>query len=269
MERSSSISRLGIVLAVLIWLACTAESARSREAGSSVTIEYIAHACFRLEADETSILIDPYADRVWLGYDFPRGVTADALLITHPHYDHDAGDRRGQASPWPRGTPTVRDSGQAEFGPFTVTGVAGKHADPYGREFNQKNTLFVVEVAGIRIAHLGDTGPLTGESVLGLGRVDVLLLPIDGEEHILKNHEVATIIETLAPRIVVPMHYRHPDLEPENGPSDLGPIDPWLKGRSNVRRLQSHRAEISSRDLPSKVEVWLFDHSPEVSSPRD
>jgi glyoxylase-like metal-dependent hydrolase (beta-lactamase superfamily II) len=55
-----------------------------------VALESIAHACFRIHsASGARILIDPYASRGWLGYDFPRGLATDAILITHPHYDHD------------------------------------------------------------------------------------------------------------------------------------------------------------------------------------
>ena len=39
----------------------------------SVTIEYLAHASFVILApDGKRLLIDPYADRVWIGYDFPK-----------------------------------------------------------------------------------------------------------------------------------------------------------------------------------------------------
>src|SRR5213593_4053569 len=38
----------------------------------AVKIEYIAHACFRVTSPSgKQILLDPYASRVWLGYDFP------------------------------------------------------------------------------------------------------------------------------------------------------------------------------------------------------
>ena len=35
-----------------------------------IEVEYVAHASFLLRADDgTQLLIDPYASRVWLGYD--------------------------------------------------------------------------------------------------------------------------------------------------------------------------------------------------------
>ncbi len=67
-----------------------------------LTIEYIAHSCFRIHTARGSrILIDPFASRVWLGYAFPARLAADAVLITHPHYDHDADVLLGgQPPPW-------------------------------------------------------------------------------------------------------------------------------------------------------------------------
>ena len=88
-----------------------------------LTVEYIAHSAFRLEAaDGTAIVIDPYADRVWLSYDFPEGIEADAWLVSHPHYDHDGGEYRGMEPPWPPGAKILRFPGEFEVGPFRVVG---------------------------------------------------------------------------------------------------------------------------------------------------
>ena len=60
-------------------------------AAAQVTLEYIAHASFVLEASNGQrLIIDPYNSERWLGYTFPESVTADYVLVTHPHYDHDA-----------------------------------------------------------------------------------------------------------------------------------------------------------------------------------
>jgi hypothetical protein len=39
------------------------------------------------------------------------------------------------------------------------------------------------------------------------------MIPIDAREHILKDYEVQAILDTTQPRVLIPMHYRHPDLE--------------------------------------------------------
>jgi len=124
----------------------------------------------------------------------------------------------------------------------------------------------VMEAHGIRIAHLGDNGPLTETMIQGLGRVDVLMIPGDAVYHILSEEATAQIIETLDPSIVIPMHYRLPDLETEpDSPSDLGDVDPWLAGRSGVRRVGGHTTSIRADGLPAEREIWVFEHAPYVT----
>jgi L-ascorbate metabolism protein UlaG (beta-lactamase superfamily) len=58
---------------------------------AEVSVEYIAHSCFVVQSPGgTELVIDPFNSHTWLGYSFPPGVTADAVLVSHPHYDHDA-----------------------------------------------------------------------------------------------------------------------------------------------------------------------------------
>lgn len=59
------------------------------------------------------------------------------------------------------------------------------------------------------MAHLGDLGQpeLRDEQVAALGPVDLLFVPVGGGPTI-GAAEAAAVMERLAARIVVPMHYR-------------------------------------------------------------
>jgi L-ascorbate metabolism protein UlaG (beta-lactamase superfamily) len=233
-----------------------------------VAIEYIAHSCFRIHtASGARILIDPFASRTWIGYDFPAKLAADAVLITHPHYDHDADVLiGGQPSPWTPDVRVLRDPGTYALSGVTVTGILGKHAEPWGEEFGRTNTIWLVEVDGLRIAHLGDNGPLSEATLKELGRVDVLMIPIDAKHHILKDPEVEAIRKALHPRVLIPMHYRLPDLEASaDSPEDLGEITPWLT-RTNVVQLESNLAIFSAADLLPAQVVMVFPHSTRVTA---
>ena len=208
-----------------------------------VLVEFIAHACFRITSPAgKQVLIDPYASRVWLGYDFPSNLAADAVLISHPHYDHDFGERGGRKLPWQSPVVVLRGPGTNQIGDVTVVGLKGKHAEPYGHEFGQSNTVWKLTIAGLHIVHLGDNGPLTDELVKQLGRVDVLMIPIDDQSHLLKPEQIAQIRSQLSPRILIPMHYRYSDLEVDpKKPELLGGIDGWAKKQSGVRFAASNQ----------------------------
>ncbi|HEY6211270.1 MAG TPA: MBL fold metallo-hydrolase [Vicinamibacterales bacterium] len=240
---------------------------RLRLAKGDVAIEFIAHSCFRIQtAGGARLLIDPYASRMWLGYDFPAKLAADAVLITHPHYDHDADVLLGGAPPpWAPDVRVMRDPGSYKVGDVTITGIAGKHADPWGKEFGQKNTIWLLETNGLRIAHLGDNGPLTDANIQQLGHVDIVMMPIDAKHHILKDAEIDAIRKALTPRVVIPMHYRIPDLEASADlPEGLGEIDPWLATQQNVVRSEKNVATFSAATLPKSETVLVLRHSPKV-----
>jgi Beta-lactamase superfamily domain len=126
----------------------------------------------------------------------------------------------------------------------------------------------LVEIAGLRVVHLGDNGPLSEGTIQHLGRVDVLMMPIDSQFHILKADEIAVIRKKLSPAVLIPMHYRHDDLElVRDKPEQLGSIDGWAKAEANVRYLGTHKQAFSIATLPKKPEVLIFNHSPLVTPP--
>jgi L-ascorbate metabolism protein UlaG (beta-lactamase superfamily) len=217
-------------------------------AAEGMEIRYLAHASFEIRSEGgTRLVLDPYNSHVWLGYRFPENVAADVVLVSHPHFDHDA---------WYyiRGFPAVfRNSGVYTAGDVEIEGIRGKHADPYGGEFGQINTIWMVETGGVRLAHLGDNGPLTPENIRALGRVDVLFAPVDETEHILKFREVEAIVAALHPRVVVPMHYRI-----GAAPEDLGGIDAWVAKQARARAV-GNRALVRARDLPEATTVYRFE----------
>jgi L-ascorbate metabolism protein UlaG (beta-lactamase superfamily) len=223
---------------------------------AQVNVEYIGHASFVVESPGgVRVVIDPFNSNRWLGYSYPESVEADLVLVTHPHYDHDA------SYYWGESVPVFREPGEYRFGDVTLLGVEGKHADPYGKDFAQKNTIWLIEVGGLRIAHIGDNGPLTAANVEALGRVDVLMLPADGDDHILKPEAITAARRDLNEPLVIPMHYRLEgflDL-----PSSLGPIAPWLENQEGVVRLDSNRA-LLTRERDASRKVLVFRPSPDL-----
>lgn len=227
-------------------------------------ITYIAHASFIISNDDTSLLIDPFADTTWIGYKFPKNIKADAALISHPHYDHDGGRFRGVKPYWEDQLEIIEDAGETRLGNFQITGLTGKHCDPYGKEFDQKNIIWKIEIAGLKIVHLGDNGPLTDDNYESIGTPDILFIPIDSDYHILKPDELAEVLDRLKPKVIIPMHYRHPDLEDDGFPKGgLGEIDPYLVGK-NFQQLDGNTQVFERGELPEAQLIVVFRHSDDV-----
>jgi len=226
---------------------------------AAVVIEYVAHACFVIESPSGfRVVIDPYNTNRWLGYHFPESIRADAVLITHPHYDHDA------SYYWDGDVPVFRAPGRYRLADIQITGLEGRHAEPYGEEFGRRNTIWLIEAGGVRIAHLGDNGPLKKENQRALKDLDALMLPVDDLDHILKRDEIRAIRTALQPRFTIPMHYRITSLS--RLPETVGPISQWLGGQQGIRELPGNRFGLKRKTKAQEPQILTMSPSPEVKS---
>ena len=173
-------------------------------------VEWYGQSTFRLQAGGVTVVIDPFGDMSaaasrGLQFDYPplTGLTADLLLVTHEHADHNAVEVVG-------GDPQIIRSSAGTFASPVgeVVGVASEH-DPVAGTQRGANVLYAFDFDGVRVAHLGDLGQsiLRGEQAAALGRVDLLFVPVGDGPTIGASlaHEIST---TLGARWVVPMHYR-------------------------------------------------------------
>ncbi|MGH7882110.1 MAG: MBL fold metallo-hydrolase, partial [Candidatus Dormibacteraceae bacterium] len=68
------------------------------------------------------------------------------------------------------------------------------------------NITYLLELDEVKICHLGNLGSLlTDEDLEKLGKVDVALVPVGGEN--LKLSDSAELVRQLDPRFVIPMTY--------------------------------------------------------------
>ena len=91
-------------------------------------------------------------------------------------------------------------------------------------------------------------------------------LPIDAQEHILKHDQVEAIRRTMRPRVLIPMHYRHLDLESsaDSPPRARSHCDPWLAGEKTVTRLERNYGLFTTGLLNAGERTVVFQHSPKV-----
>jgi L-ascorbate metabolism protein UlaG (beta-lactamase superfamily) len=179
-------------------------------------VEWLGHSGFRIRVGRGSIYIDPY--RV------DGGPQADAILITHGHYDHFSpqdverlsGPETTVVAPAPvaeRLSGRVRSIAPGEvleIGPVDVRAIAAYNTskrDPAGDPFHPREAGWVgyeLRVGGERLYHSGDTDVVPEmDQVAG---VDVALLAVSGV-YVMTPGEAAEAARRIQPGLAVPMHW--------------------------------------------------------------
>jgi L-ascorbate metabolism protein UlaG (beta-lactamase superfamily) len=208
-------------------------------------IQWYGQSAFALTDGEQTVFIDPFGDMSPLAgrgvqFDYPAidAVSADLLLVTHEHLDHNGVEAID-------GDPAILRStaGRHESPIGEVVGVNSEHDAVAGTE-RGPNTIFVFELDGVRVAHFGDFGQpgLRDEQKAAIGKVDLLIVPVGGGPTI-DAAQAYEIVEQLKPRWVIPMHYRTPKI------GFLEPADEFLERFGD----DVHRADepsVDTSDLP-------------------
>jgi L-ascorbate metabolism protein UlaG (beta-lactamase superfamily) len=110
------------------------------------------------------------------------------------------------------------------------------------------NSIFIFEVGDLCIAHLGHLHQrLTKEHLEELGRIDVLMAPIDGA-YTMGVPLMVDVVKQIDPRIVLPMHYWGRD-QLDRFMGLLAPLEPAFVWPDK------HTIELSKEDLPEKLTV--------------
>jgi L-ascorbate metabolism protein UlaG (beta-lactamase superfamily) len=161
-----------------------------------MTLTWYGHSCFRLDFNgETSVVFDPYSPGSIPGVELPDSVSADEVLCSHDHGDHNAADR-------------VRLSGRLPA--FDTKVLYGYHDKEKGRA-RGANKIHVVSFGGFRAAHFGDIGCMPDAGQLEqLKGLDLALIPVGGY-YTIDPEEAKELIGLIGPRVTVPMHYRSGD----------------------------------------------------------
>ncbi len=184
----------------------------TRSGGSAIAmhVRWFGQAAFLLTHGDHRVLVDPFGPMPALAqrgmrFDYPpiRRVRADLVLVTHEHGDHNAVDAA-------EGEPRVVRStaGTFETAVGTLTAIASEHDDAAGTR-RGPNTIFAFTFGGLSVCHFGDFGQeaLRDAQARAIGRPDLLFLPVGGGPTI-DGERAHDIVQRLAPRWVVPMHYR-------------------------------------------------------------
>lgn len=211
-----------------------------------VKIRWLGHASFLLESQSgTKIVTDPFDGSV--GYKIPK-IEADIVTVSHDHYDHNYVEGV-------QGDPEIVKTA----GEFTISGVGIKSVPAFHDEVKGAKRgpilIFVFEIDGLRICHVGDLGHLLSKAQEEqIGRPDVLLIPVGGT-FTLDAEGAAEVVNQLSPRMVIPMHFKTPAVS-----MPIDSVDKFLEKVGGGEHLESTTIEVTPETLGEKLRVVVLNY---------
>mgnify|MGYP001608084209 FL=1 len=180
-------------------------------------ITYLGHSSFKLKGKTASVITDPF-DPKFVGLKYPS-CDAEIVTISHNHSDHN------QSQLIKAVRMVINGPGEYEVSGVSIIGIPSFHDTKKGEQRGE-NTIYVFEIDGLRVAHLGDLGEGLSDGMISqLGNIDVLMIPVGGE-YTMGPKEAVKVIGEVDPYFVIPMHYKVDGLSPEF--SKLEPVETFL-----------------------------------------
>ena len=170
-----------------------------------VQLTFIGHSTFVIESAGGVTIATDYAGLA--GGATPEVVTMNRAHPTHYTDRPDPAIRHVLRGWNMQGGPVRHDLAIGDVRVRNVTtdirgGVAGRIPDG--------NSIFIFEVAGLCIGHLGHLHhELPPETIGAIGRLDVVLVPVNGG-YTMAQTSMLEVLKTLRARIIIPMHFFGP-----------------------------------------------------------
>ncbi len=226
----------------------------SLAAEKSVEVRWFGHAFVLITTPAGArIAMDPFGR---IGYPMPE-VEADVVTVSHAHGDHS-----NAAFIWfdPKILQGLEPGGKTwadidyQGKDVRIRSFPAYHDKLQGKQ-RGLNSIFLVEIAGLRIVHMSDIGQIPSPAVLdSLGQVDLLFVPVGGNFSI-DAKEATEIVTRLKPSVVVPIHYKT-DVTASWPISDE---QDFVRGKPGVKSV-GQQVKISKDTLPEETEIWVMSY---------
>jgi len=203
------------------------------------------------KGQEIILAIDPF-DKSY-GLKVPSKFGADIVLITHEHKDHNNIDliKGTNLSQEPF---IIAGAGEYEIKGVMIYGIPSFHDDKEGAERGE-NIIYLLQIEDMWLAHLGDLGQkvLSDEQLEQLKNIDILMIPVGGVFTI-DAKDGSNIVSQIEPRVIIPMHYKLPELK-----LDIDGVDKFIKEQGLNPEQTEGRLKIVKKDLPSEeTKLYVF-----------
>jgi L-ascorbate metabolism protein UlaG (beta-lactamase superfamily) len=212
-------------------------------------IQWFGQACFCFTSGTgLKVITDPY--RTGLSPRFlyaPVNESADIVTVSHSHGDHD------NVSAVSGNPVVVRNPGFTNVKGIEIKGILTWHDRVKGAELGT-NIIFMFQMDGIRLAHLGDLGhPLSSEQIAELQGTDILFVPAGGGNP-RDFQDIVRLWETLTPHLVIPMHFSTVHyLSQKYRAEDLLRLIP------NAKTIGASEMTVIKENLPVLTQMYILD----------
>jgi L-ascorbate metabolism protein UlaG (beta-lactamase superfamily) len=210
-----------------------------------VQLTFIGHSTFLIESPGGLTIATDYA-----GY--AGGVVPDVVTMNRAHRSH--------YTDYPEpGIDFVLRGWNSEGGPakhdlqvkdVRIRNVTTDIRGGYIGRVPDGNSIFIFELSGLCIGHLGHLHhELTPEHIGWIGRLDVVLVPVDGA-YTMAQANMINVLKDLKARLVIPMHYF--------GPATLGRFIEGARADFEIEISTSPVTVVSASSLPAKPKLLVL-----------
>ena len=190
----------------------------------SLTLTYLGHSGFTLDAGGHVIAIDPFLTGNPVATVGPEDISCGSIVLTHGHADH-FGDtvaiaKRCGATVYAtfeicehcggqgvEATEPMNTGGRVETDFGFVALTAALHSSSYEGRYMGMPCGAIVRAGDVTVYHCGDTALFGDMALIGeLYRPDVAMIPI-GDRFTMGPEHASRAAELIGPRIAIPVHY--------------------------------------------------------------
>lgn len=186
-------------------------------------LRFIGHAAVQLSGPRFELLIDPFISENPVATVSVEDLNPGYIIVTHAHGDHWGdtpvlAERSGatvvgtaEVAAYAAGLGLAEHAmnigGSFDFGFVRVTATPAWHSSSFpDGTYGGMPTGVVLDVAGKRVYHAGDTALFSDMALVARGGLDVAFLPI-GDNFTMGPADALEAVRLLKPTVVVPIHY--------------------------------------------------------------
>nr|WP_233470206.1 MBL fold metallo-hydrolase [Neorhizobium petrolearium] len=210
-----------------------------------VRITFVGHSTYFIETPEGVGIATDYSG-VYQPLRLPDVVTMNKAHSTHYTLSADPGIKHVLHG-W-SDVPSEKAEHRLTVGDVYIRNVVSDIRSWGGGIEENGNSIFIFEVAGLCIGHLGHLHfELTEEQYTEIGRLDILMVPVDGGLT-MGADSMSRVVQRLRSSLILPMHRWGPPLD-----NFLAMFD----GRFDIGYAKEPVIRVSMRTLPKKPTILV------------